>query len=735
MGFPTVTQPANADVYDWARSTDFLLGYPDGASPQLRRHSLNANSDHDILAGIPAGALQSPFDLGSNTGSFYSLDESIGWTTPDLDAFINFFGNGGAGGGGGRSCSPAPFHHQMHHHHHHPPPPSIPRPTSSQSGGGSSLVTELTFESDSSTSTATTTTCTSSSTNASSANANAAFVGERQLVEPVQVQVPDAYHHHVQLGGGSSSPVQRKIERGPGSRNPKKFNGYRIKLVTKPVPTANSRKHKVEELDLQGFEERVAKAPKRTPMCTPARPVQFSIVPPELAKKGGHGALKELSEEEKRSKALVRQFGGGCFRCRMLNKKCHASHTGVCPPCKGSPHLCFRLDLDDCSFFRSDTPIHIVPVSEQTKVWATDKVMVLKFHCVPLNVSGFCEPLVVDCRKFVPQPGDNLKKSPGGRNPEAFIEVEPYIAHSSDDMYKTLLSRMASYRQAFMIDLMSKGTSSVTISIMKLADHLSKLRPNGIIHCALDIWVGAHLNATERSLCGEELLGMPPDIIDDETSFLFGHVPIPPQLDNQLDNLIIKGMVSTATHILKTIWTKFKAKKKTDWLELWVSVYIILNTVEFVLKTQQAYVEYLGSTFHRDKILAHWDHHRNLWSWSGNHLVDAFEYYHKKVDMPMGPLLRKENLGDAQTYTDIKLDNESFRLLRQIGENIQGTYIHPATQCKFDVRQPVRTISNQESPILVAARNLEPKITKPPPAAKTGVEYETMWTSKIIFIR
>ncbi|KAF3904243.1 hypothetical protein ABW21_db0209805 [Orbilia brochopaga] len=333
-------------------------------------------------------------------------------------------------------------------------------------------------------------------------------------------------------------------------------------------------------------------------------------------------------------------------------------------------------------------------------------MMVLKFHCVPLNVSGFCEPLVVDCRKFVPQPGDNLKKSPGGRNPEAFIEVEPYIAHSSDDMYKTLLSRMTSYRQAFQIDLMSKGTSPVTISIMKLADQLSKLRPNGIIHCALDIWVGAHLNATERSLCGEELLGMPPDIIDDETSFLFGYVPIPPQLDNQLDNLIIKGMMSTATHILKTIWTKFKAKKKTDWLELWVSVYIILNTVEFVLKTQQAYVEYLGSTFHRDKILAHWDHHRNLWSWSGNHLVDAFEYYHKKVDMPMGPLLRKENLGDAQTYTDIKLDNESFRLLRQIGENIQ-----------------------------VAARNLEPKCTKPPPSEKTGVEYETMWTSKIIFIR
>ncbi|KAF3256462.1 hypothetical protein TWF192_001886 [Orbilia oligospora] len=390
----------------------------------------------------------------------------------------------------------------------------------------------------------------------------------------------------------------------------------------------------------------------------------------------------------------------------MLNKKCHARQTGICPPCKGSPHLCFRLDLDDCSFFRSNTPIHIVPVSEHTKVWASDEILELKFHCVPLSVSTFCEPLVVSCRRFVPQPGDNLKKSPGGKQPDAFIEVQPYIAYSSEEMYKTLLTRMTCYRNAFMIDMMSQGTSPVTISIMKLADHLSKLRPNGIIHCALDIWVGAHLNASERSLCGEQLLGMPPNIIDDETSFLFGYVPIPPQLDNQLDNLIIKGMVSSAAHLLKTIWTKFKAKKKTDWLELWVTVYIILNTVEFVLKTQQAYVEYLGSTFHRDKILAHWDQHRNLWSWSGNHLVDAFEYYHKKLEMPLGALLRKETLPDAQTYTDIKLDNEAFRMMRQIGEHIS-----------------------------VAVRTYNLETAERPRTPQGRAEYETMWTSRIIFVR
>lgn len=616
------------------QTADYLPSAPSGVSPNPRRRSLSPHPDHDILTGFPAGPAP------HFNQSIYDIDDSIEWTPWDPENFMPLFG---------RNCSPLQFSHQI----------PIPRPTSSLSGGRSSA-TGFALEPN---------------------NSNTLVPGS--FVENCHAQ--SQYHQHqynyhgIQPQVVSHPPV---VERPPSgyknSKNSSKFKGYQIKLVSKPAPTkTNSRKHKIEEVDGgEPAERRATKIAKSTPTLTVSGEVKFSIVPPELARKGGHGALKELTDEEKRSKALVRQFGGGCFRCRMLNKKCHASHTGICPPCKGSPHLCFRLDLDDCSFFRLDTPIHIVPVSEHTKVWASDEIVELKFHCVPLSVSTFCEPLVVACRRFVPQPGDNLKKSPGG------------------------------YRNAFMIDMMSQGTSPVTISIMKLADHLSKLRPNGIVHCALDIWVGAHLNASERSLCGDQLLGMPPNIIDDETSFLFGYVPIPPQLDNQLDNLIIKGMVSSATHLLKTIWTKFKAKKKTDWLELWVTVYIILNTVEFVLKTQQAYVEYLGSTFHRDKILAHWDHHRNLWSWSGNHLVDAFEYYHKKLEMPLGALLRKETLPDAQTYTDIKLDNEAFRMMRQIGENIS---------------------------VAVRTHNLE--TAKRPRTPRGRAEYETMWTSRIIFVR
>ncbi len=112
----------------------------------------------------------------------------------------------------------------------------------------------------------------------------------------------------------------------------------------------------------------------------------------------------------------------------------------------------------------------------------------------------------------------------------------------------------------------------------------------------MDIWSGSRLNAVERSLCGDELLGMDKNIVEDETSHLFGHVPIPPPLDNQMDTAIIQFMSERAKILLYLTWRELKSRKKEAWLELWLTCYIILNTIEFVVKTQKDYMDYLGST-------------------------------------------------------------------------------------------------------------------------------------------
>ncbi|KAF3935006.1 hypothetical protein ABW20_dc0101897 [Dactylellina cionopaga] len=303
-----------------SQQSDYLLSVPSrSSSPNPRRRSLSVNPD-DILAGFPAG----PVHVPQFNHSVYDIDDSIEWATRDLENFMTFFG---------RSYSPVPF------------PQTTQRPASRMSGGGCSLATELTLESD----------------------ASNTLIPEH-LVEYHHTPMRDdhGYYHdshsnhghnhyshhghhghrydnnyhnchtlHAQVATPQPVPDQKHHGYKSGGR---RFKGFQIKLVAKPTPTANPRKHKAEEIeDGERSEERASKLIKSTPSPATLSPtstiasstnsiasnglVQFSIVPPELARKGGHGALKELTEEEKRSKALVRQFGGGCFRCRMLNKK------------------------------------------------------------------------------------------------------------------------------------------------------------------------------------------------------------------------------------------------------------------------------------------------------------------------------------------------------------------------------------------------------------------------------
>ncbi|KAF3940061.1 hypothetical protein ABW19_dt0209659 [Dactylella cylindrospora] len=626
---------------------NYFFHVPSGASPRPRASSANP----DVLSDIPTG----PFQLLHNGPS----DPSLDWMGVDID--VGFFGS--------TLSPPVPF--SMH---------IPPRPPSQQS-----LATNPTQM--------------SGSTNTISTDT---FVESQEA--PVLVQASEPLSSALlQSSPIYYGPQPFHTEDAPLA-NPSPSRNTQI-VYTQSV---NKKKRRNETLEDAPGERRsrVLKKGKsnRLVNVSPQAKTRFDdVVTLDIARRRGFGAKNPLPEDKKREKARVRENGGGCFRCRMLNKKC-ISCRERCPQCRASPQLCFRLDLQDCCYFRATTPLHSKEVSVLDKRWASDSLLILQFHCVPLKIARKCRPLKVTCREFEPQLDDNLSKSPEGAHPERLIDVAPYVAYRPDDMYQTLLRNMASYREAFYDELMLDGASTVTLRVMDLAERLARERQNGLIHGALDVWVGAHLAATERSLCGEELLGQPPDGIDDRTSPLFGLIPIPPQLDNQLDNHIIRGMKDKASKLLKNIWTKLKNKKKVDWLELWITTYIMLNTVEFVTGIQQRYAKNHRATAYRDSVLAHWEHYRRLWAFSANHIIDAFQYYHGKVKMPLGPVLRRESLQNAQSFCSINLDSDSLRLLRQIGEAIQAE------------------TTNATSPPVQ-------------PESSTGqVDYATKWTSKIIFI-
>jgi hypothetical protein len=86
--------------------------------------------------------------------------------------------------------------------------------------------------------------------------------------------------------------------------------------------------------------------------------------------------------------------------------------------------------------------------------------------------------------------------------------------------------------------------------------------------------------ARGRGLDGEEKLGQ--QKVADPSSPFYNQVPIPPMLDYQCDTVTIKWMSKSAAAFIKTLWKKFSNKKRDDWSEVFLTLFIMVNNVEYV---------------------------------------------------------------------------------------------------------------------------------------------------------
>jgi len=86
--------------------------------------------------------------------------------------------------------------------------------------------------------------------------------------------------------------------------------------------------------------------------------------------------------------------------------------------------------------------------------------------------------------------------------------------------------------------------------------------------------------------------------IDDPESHLFGHVPIPPVLDHQCDSMAIEYMKELTASLLSAISRKIQAGRRcrNDWFEVFLTIFLLLNNLEYVYGIQKTFQKYLGST-------------------------------------------------------------------------------------------------------------------------------------------
>lgn len=74
-----------------------------------------------------------------------------------------------------------------------------------------------------------------------------------------------------------------------------------------------------------------------------------------------------------------------------------------------------------------------------------------------------------------------------------------------------------------------------------------------------------------------------------------GIVPVTPIMDTQIDDLIIRAeLIPLSYRFLKSLEAKIKEGKKEDWLEMYLSMFVMMSNVEWILKDVVEYTNRHG---------------------------------------------------------------------------------------------------------------------------------------------
>lgn len=68
-------------------------------------------------------------------------------------------------------------------------------------------------------------------------------------------------------------------------------------------------------------------------------------------------------------------------------------------------------------------------------------------------------------------------------------------------------------------------------------------------------------------------------------------IPAPPKIDHQLDSMVIEWMCENATALMRSLARKLIAKKRKDWFEVFLTMLILTNNIEYVYGMQKEFME------------------------------------------------------------------------------------------------------------------------------------------------
>ncbi|KAH6628911.1 hypothetical protein F5144DRAFT_655593 [Chaetomium tenue] len=142
------------------------------------------------------------------------------------------------------------------------------------------------------------------------------------------------------------------------------------------------------------------------------------------------------------------------------------------------------------------------------------------------------------------------------------------------------------------IDGLLQGSDPLIRRTFDIARALSAMSP--LISDALDVWVsGRFIEDHWKVFCGGPQIGATET--DEPGHPYHGFIPVTPMMDTQLDDLVIRELIKPRlTSFLAKLKKKLAEKKRENWLELFLAMFVMMSNIGWVVKDMIAMTTWKG---------------------------------------------------------------------------------------------------------------------------------------------
>ena len=209
--------------------------------------------------------------------------------------------------------------------------------------------------------------------------------------------------------------------------------------------------------------------------------------------------------------------------------------------------------------------------------------------------------------KFIPEPGDKLSYTWTDADGEHTMPM-PHFCLTDIEAVGWNLLRYIREARSDLFDVARGGNelawttlcaalefskTRVVRSLATWLGHHSHAIQGSLVDLALDLWASARVIEIAWEFSGKDTLGT--ERVIDPANPWFGKLRLPPMMDTQLDQIVIKTILGPLKQrILKLLQKQIEDQKPEKWYETYLTIFILLHHTSMCCKHGRRFTKTYG---------------------------------------------------------------------------------------------------------------------------------------------